>query len=75
MGVIPKQFEITPSNIFYALKQLSSEEKIQFLSLCEESIEIDPVHNLPKSFVKEIKSGLEEVKKGHTEPFDYQVYE
>ncbi|MBU1626118.1 hypothetical protein KKB18_02010 [bacterium] len=75
MAVITKQINLVPSDIFYALKGLSSEEKIEFLSLCEESIEIDPVHNLPKSFVKEIKAGLEEVKKGHTEPFDYRIYE
>lgn len=75
MPVLSKEIELSPIDIFHLLQQLSSEEKIQLLTLCEEGIEMDAEHNLPKSFVQELKSGLEEVKKGNTEPFDYQIYE
>ncbi len=65
MPVIAKKFQFSVKEIFRAIEQLTPMEKGIFLTLCEKKTEVDPEHNLPKSFVNDIKMALKEVEKGN----------
>lgn len=75
MPTVTKQIQLTPLDIFAAIQQLTLEELSQLRALFEDGIEYDSEHDLPKSFVKELKEGLDEARRGNVEPFDFSVTE
>ncbi|MDI6792780.1 MAG: hypothetical protein QME81_07950 [bacterium] len=61
--------KLTPQDIVDAFQEFSYKDKKDTMQLFNENfglnIDIDPRHNLPKSFVADIKEGLAEIKKGN----------
>ncbi len=64
MTTITKQITLTPEEIWKAIKGLSAEGKATLARLMDEELEMDPIHDLPKSFVRDIKLGLREARVG-----------
>jgi len=69
MVTITKKITLTPEDIWQAIKKLNVEGKATLASLLDEEIEMDKVHNLPKSFVRDIKQGLKDIKEGNVSPW------
>ena len=65
MATITKKLTLTPKDIWQAIKKLNAEGKAILASLLDEEIEMDKVHHLPKSFVRDIKQGLKDVREGN----------
>ncbi|MDI6735191.1 MAG: hypothetical protein QME42_03195 [bacterium] len=65
MPVITKRVQLSVEEVFRAIEQLTPMEKGIFLSLCEEKVDVNSEHNLPKGFVNDIKMALKEVEKGN----------
>ncbi|MBM3235847.1 hypothetical protein FJZ31_06065 [Candidatus Poribacteria bacterium] len=69
MATITKKITLTPEDIWQAITNLNAEGKATLASLLDEEIEMDKVYNLPKSFVRDIKQGLKDVKEGNVSPW------
>lgn len=74
MTVITKQVQLTPQDVFAAIRDMTVDELEQLRILMETApVEYNAEHDLPESFVRELREGLVEVSEGHVEPFDFSV--
>ncbi len=74
MATITKAIQLTPVDIFIAITQLTPAELSELRRFFEtDTIEYDAEHDLPKSFVRELREGLYEARQGHVEPFDFST--
>jgi hypothetical protein len=61
-----------PRDVFMAIRDMTADELEQLRVLLETArVEYDSEHELPASFVRELREALVEVEKGHVEPFDF----
>jgi len=74
MAVITKQVQLTPNDIFRAIRYMTMDDIEQLRTLLETTpIEYDLEHGLPQSFVRELREGLIEAREGNVEPFDFTI--
>ena len=64
MVTITKKIDLSFEEIYRLIRRLKKEDEEQLFDRLAKDIEMDKKHNLPKSFVRDIKVGLREYRQG-----------